>query len=152
MRERTSGHHRHPCLNENDLVEIDLLDWCKRQGTAGYVRMTPLEFSRIPLPENSFPHYNLSPCQFVPGAHYAAVLIKKPGHFTAGSEKKPQIDLHRWVRLECLSTQNDVPFAEVSAAVLEAVWTKYHQSLPDLARTEFLACGLCVSQFLVKSV
>ena len=115
---RSTNSQIHPCHYGMETKSLDLLKWCQSQETVGYVRLTPFEYANISGLNTPFFHYNMSPCEFIVGKDYAGLMILSNGHFIPGNEIKPTLRLDPWLRIRCISTENNVPFTNLSPTYL----------------------------------
>lgn len=122
----------------------------------GVIRIHENEYTNIH--EDRLAHFNLQICHHEVGKIYALPKIIKSGFYkpSTGEEQLPLLSFEDIYIGTCIQVQEEISYQDLTQthfnysmnhidsveALQEAIWKRYHQSLPELSRKSMMELGV----------
>ena len=131
-------------------VQIETVEFCKKLGVFGIIRVFEKEFGDIEFTDGLYGHFNLAETGHVVGEKYTLVKIIRAGVSSDNPELEvePLLSIEGAYIVECVEVRNNIPFDKLDATyfahpmrgvtnskvLVDRIYKRYSLSRPGLTR------------------
>ena len=135
----------------------------KKYNVHDTIQILHSDFKLIRKNMNRFTHFNIQNTGHKSGKNYLIIKTHKQGYFDGTTYKHSILDSNNFILAKCLSSQNDVDYADLKEKVFKhslsniknintlrkAIKRRYKKTLSHLSDTEKLSLGIAITKLKI---
>ena len=146
-----------------NIISENYITFSKKYKSHAIIKILRSDFKLIKKNMTRFTHFNAQNTIHKPGKNYLIFKIYKKGYFDGSTNKQPILYYNNFILAKCLSSQNDVDYADLKEKVFKhslsnirnvdslkkAIKKRYDKTFVYLSNMKKLSLGVAITELKI---